>query len=350
MQAPPNRTVHALLCQQQRRLSSRSLRSSGSQRSQVCVCLCSQQHSFQLGSPSSDNMRAALSVRRRRCHQITQQLGAFAAQSSISLEDQRSHGHTITLRFLRFPSDCSHPWFRRTFVVTFCVRASHADVHPELLQDAREPGDHIQKKDGAPHHRCCFVVVSHPVVELRDMALQVRVAPCLFNEPAQGEVCWTARCGLVLAPPYWQQNGWKGCAARDCSHMSPSLPFRRAHVERGPASGVAPSRSDVAILHCAFCANSVGDLCMAIQHVPVPGPPALSMMACCSGSISLCSFAACTEFSAAAKILDCSFANAMSRARLSGGTLSADCTGAGRTISEARLSAAHGPASNWHQF
>ena len=65
---------------------SRTLRSSGSQRSQVCVCLCSQQYSLQLGSPSSDSMRAALPIRRRHCHQITQQLGSSAAQSSTSLD------------------------------------------------------------------------------------------------------------------------------------------------------------------------------------------------------------------------------------------------------------------------
>ena len=137
---------------------------------------------------------------------------------------------------------------------------------------------------------------------------------------------WTARCGLLQAPPYWQQNGWEWCSARNCSHMSPSLPFRRAHMERGPASGVAPSRSAVAILHCAFCASSVGDLCMSLQHVPVPGPPALSKMACCSGSISQCSFAACTA-SAVDHILDCNFANTMSRARLFGGTLSEELGG-----------------------
>ena len=84
--------------------------------------------------------------------------------------------------------------------------------------------------------------------------------------------------------------------------MSPSLPFLRAHVERGPASGVAPSRNAVAILHCT---SSVGDLNMAVQHVPVPSPPALSIVACCSGGISLCSFAACCTASAAAKILEC---------------------------------------------
>ena len=103
MPAPPNKTMHSLLCQQQRRLSSRSLHNSGSQRSQVCVCLCSQQNPFELSPPSSDSMRAALSVCRRRCHQITQQLGALAAQSSMSFEDQRSHGRTITLRFSPHP-------------------------------------------------------------------------------------------------------------------------------------------------------------------------------------------------------------------------------------------------------
>ena len=108
------KTMHTLHCQQQRRLSSKSLCDSRTQRSQVCV-LCRQQHSFQLGSPSSDSMRAALSSCRRHSHQITQQLGALAAPSSINLEDQRSHGHSIALRFLRFPSHCSHPWFLTHF-------------------------------------------------------------------------------------------------------------------------------------------------------------------------------------------------------------------------------------------
>ena len=52
--------MHTLLCQEQRKLSSKSLRKSGTQRSQVCVCLCSQQNPFQLGSPSPDSMRTAL--------------------------------------------------------------------------------------------------------------------------------------------------------------------------------------------------------------------------------------------------------------------------------------------------
>ena len=94
----------------------------------------------QQGSPSSDSMRDALSICCHGSHQITQQFGALAAQSSISLEDQRSHGHSMALRFLRFPSNCSHSWFRRAFVVTFCMRTSPADVYPELLQDTREPG------------------------------------------------------------------------------------------------------------------------------------------------------------------------------------------------------------------
>ena len=329
VQAPPNRTMHALLCQQQKRLSSRLLCSSGIQRSQVCACLCSQQHS---------SLRAALSICRRNRHQITKQLGAFPAQSSMSREDQRSHGRAISLRFLRFTSNCSHSWFRRTFIVTFCVRTSHADVHPELLQDAPEPGDHI--KDGAPHLGCCFVIVACPVVELRDKALQVRAAPSLLNKPAQGVLDCVVRSGPA-SPVLAAKRVERVRRQRLFTHVPiTALP----HVDRGPASGVAPSRNAVAVLHCAFCASSVGDLCMAVQHMPVPGPPALSMMACCSGGISLCSLAACTT-SAADRILDCSFANAMSRARLFGGTQPADCTGAGRTISAARLSTAHGLGS-----
>ena len=98
---------------------------------------------------------------------------------------QRLHGSTMTFRLLRFPSNCSHSWIPRTFVVTFCMRASQADVYPELLQDTREPGDHTW--DGAPHSGCCL--------QLRDMALQVRVAPCLLHEPAQGVLDRTVRSG-----------------------------------------------------------------------------------------------------------------------------------------------------------
>ena len=46
--------------------------------------------------------------------------------------------------------------------------------------------------------------------------------------------------------------------------------------------------------------------------MPVPGPPALGMIACCSRRMLPCSFAACTAF-VADRILDCNFANAMSR-------------------------------------
>ena len=148
--------MHTPHCQQQRRLSSRSLCDSRTHRSQVCVCLCSQQHSFQLGSPSSDSMR----ICRRRCHQIAQQLGALAAQFSRSLEDQRSHGYSI------FRCEVLHAGMARWRL-------------PELLQDTWEPGGHVQ--DGAAR----FVVLLHPVVELRVMALHVCVVPCLLDESAQ---------------------------------------------------------------------------------------------------------------------------------------------------------------------
>ena len=106
MRAPPARQKQkrALLCKRQRRLSSMSFCNLGTQRSQVCVCLRTQQHSLQLSSPSPNSMRAAPSIGRHRHHQFTQQLGAFIAQSSISLEDQRPHGGSITFRFSDSPA------------------------------------------------------------------------------------------------------------------------------------------------------------------------------------------------------------------------------------------------------
>ena len=264
-------------CQPQRMCSSGTLRGPGSQRSQVRVCLCSQQYSLQLGPPSSNSVWAALSVRRRGSHRITRQLGAFAAQSSTSLEDQRSHGHSTALRLLRFPSRCSHPWFRRTLVVTYCMRASHADVYPELLQDTREPGDHVQ--DGAPHLGCSFVVLLHPVVELRDLAL-----PCLRSPPACSRpfaMC-TGLHGAVWfwLPPYLQQNGWNGWR---CQRLFEHVTIIALHQStRRSRTSVWAWRQVLTLwpfLRCAFCGSSVCDLCMAVQHVPVPGPPALSMMA-----------------------------------------------------------------------
>ena len=86
------------------------------------------------------------------------------------------------------------------------------------------------------------------------MALHVHKAPCLLDEPAQSALdCAVRRQGLLLAYV--------------------TTVVLRARAERGPASGVAPSRNAVAILHCAFCASSVGDVCMAVQHVPVPSSP-----------------------------------------------------------------------------
>ena len=151
MQAPSNESVHTLLCLQHKKLSSKSLCNSGPPRPQVRVCFNRQQHSLQLRPPSSSSVWAAPppsspSLAATWCPPV---------HSSASHEDQRSHRHTIALRH-RFTSNRSHSWFRRTFVVTYCMRASHADVHPELLQDTREPGDHVQ--DGAPHLECRFVV------------------------------------------------------------------------------------------------------------------------------------------------------------------------------------------------
>ena len=70
--------------------------------------------------------------------------------SCVRLKDQRSNSRTKPHRILHLSRARRDPWFRRTFAVSFCMRASHADVCPELLQNPRKPGDHIH--DGTPHH------------------------------------------------------------------------------------------------------------------------------------------------------------------------------------------------------
>ena len=60
-----------------------------------------------------------------------------------------------------------------------------------------------------PHLGCCFVVVAYPVEELGDMALQVRVSPCLFNQPAQGVLDRTMRSGPG-SPVLGSKTGGKG--------------------------------------------------------------------------------------------------------------------------------------------
>ena len=143
------------------------------------------------------------------------------------------------------------------------MRASHADVYPEQLQDAREPGYHVQ--DRTPHHGCYPVFVSDTIVEFGYVPFQVSIPSCLSNESAQGALDCSVRS--VSGSSIMQQKEWNGCDARDGSHMRPSLSYFNAHTERGPASGAAPRRNAVAILHCAFCATSLGDLCTAVQLV-----------------------------------------------------------------------------------
>ena len=125
--------------------------------------------------------------------------------------------------------DCSHTWFRRTFGATFCMRASHADVCPELLQDTWEPGDHVQ--DGAPHLGRRFVFVFHPIVN----EAQGHGAPCPRTSPACSislrKVHWTARCGLALAPPYLQRNSsLQQPRRRSAQQLCGLLPPCEAHI------------------------------------------------------------------------------------------------------------------------
>ena len=142
-------------------------------------------------------------------------------------------------------------WFPRTFVVTFCMRAPHADVYPKLLQDFWEAGDNVHNR--ATEHRFGIGLRGHPIVQPR--AVRLEISPRFGEQHA-------VSTGLLDAVWPW--------FASECSHMSPSLPLHKAHVARGP--GVKPSRKAVAILHCAFCSISVWDLCITIQVVPVPCP------------------------------------------------------------------------------
>ena len=146
---------------------------------------------------------AGFPIVRHRRHHLAQQLGALTAQTSIRFENQRSHGRSIAFRFLRLPCKCSRPWTPRTVFVTFCMRASHADIDPQLVQDTREPGDHIQYR--TPHHWCFPFFVNMPITKHRDMSFEIRMAPCLLDESA-----WRASdCSLWSGsgPPYVQQNG-----------------------------------------------------------------------------------------------------------------------------------------------
>ena len=130
-------------------------------------CLRSQQHSLQLSSPSPNSMRAAPSIGRHRRHQFTQQPGAFIAQSSISLEDQRPHGGSITFRFSVSPATV----------------AAHRFDALSLQRAACGHRAGTCRSKSAQHPACSMSLLS---------------------------VLWTARCGLFLAPPYLQQNGWNG--------------------------------------------------------------------------------------------------------------------------------------------
>ena len=70
-----------------------------------------------------------------------------------------------------------------------------------MAQDSKKPGDDVQ--DGAARCRGCITLRLGPVVELRDLALLVRMPlPRLFSEPlqrAQDRSVWSGSCSLVLA-------------------------------------------------------------------------------------------------------------------------------------------------------
>ena len=68
-------------------------------------------------------------------HQVSQSLGALISKPAVRFKDQRPHSSDISLRPLELARSRSDPWLQRTDSATFCMRATHGDVHPELLRD-----------------------------------------------------------------------------------------------------------------------------------------------------------------------------------------------------------------------
>ena len=102
--------------------------------------------------------------------------------------------------------------------------------------------------------RYCRCSPSHGAL---DMALRA----CSMN---LRRVRWTARCGLVLATPVLAAEKER-VFSRDYSR-APIISFPRS--TRGAWACIwCRAESQPRCLHCAFCACSVVDLCMAVQHV-----------------------------------------------------------------------------------
>ena len=98
------------------------------------------------------------------------------------------------LHLLRFSSIYSNS------MVPLSVWAPHTDVDPLSLQHTWKPSDSI--KDGTAQLPDCSARRYAPVVELKDVALHVRVSPRLFEEPlqrTQDRPVWSCSRSSVLA-------------------------------------------------------------------------------------------------------------------------------------------------------
>ena len=135
------------------------------------------------------------------------------------------------LRLLRFPSNCSHTWFQRTFVVTFCVRASHADVYPEWF--AGRLGQETTSK--MAHPTLGAASLSLLTKEHRGHGAPSRVASYMLNEPAQGVLDRTVRSCSWLPRTCSRTSGLR---RQRMLANAPSLPFRIPQSTRGARARV----------------------------------------------------------------------------------------------------------------
>ena len=145
-----------------------------------------------------------------------QQLVSFAAQSSMSHKDQRSHGRAISLRFLLIPQ-LLQPHLVSMHFRCNCSACRHCTL-TSIQSCCRTPGN-PQTTSKMAHLTlgCCIAVVAHSVMELRDMALHVRVSSCSFY---QGVPDRTVQSG-PRSPCVGSRTGGRGAQpaiAHTCPH------------------------------------------------------------------------------------------------------------------------------------
>ena len=139
------------------------------------------------------------------------------------------------------------------FVLTFYMRTPHTGVDPELLQDSGN-----EETTSIIAHLITGSSLAFGVTHLHSSVTCLHMSAYPLAWKGSLSTC-TSTLGAVWLSLHrsCSRKGWYGSFTSDCSHISPSSPFRWGHVACGPASGGIPSFSAVAILRCTFCTSSV---------------------------------------------------------------------------------------------